>query len=193
MKIGDMGKKINYIDISLIERIKQSIDIIDVAKWYLTIDRYGKAICPFHLDKNPSLHFKKNLYHCFGCGVGGDVIDFVRKMESVSFIEAVRALSQIVGIDIYYKEANHGNYQKTKAYINWLEWLEDRFKELENAIYDMKRFEIKCLLPKEERTSKDYLQEQLLEQDLDNLDGLVKKRQSVFEHIKNEVRRRKEI
>ena len=188
MKIGDMGKKTNNIDVSLIERIKQSVDIIDVAKRYLNIDRYGKAVCPFHPDKNPSLHFKKNLYHCFGCGAGGDVIDFVRRIESVSFIEAVRTLSQIVGIDITYNGANRENYQKVKTYINWLNWLEDQYKELENAIYDLKRLEIKCLPPKEKRTSKDYLLEQLLEQDLDILGDLVKKRHATFEDIKRRIR-----
>lgn len=55
--------------------------------------RNGKAICPFHNDHHPSMHITKNLFHCFACNEGGDSIDFVMKLENLTFRQAVDKLS----------------------------------------------------------------------------------------------------
>lgn len=53
----------------------------------------GMALCPFHNEKTPSMDIRKNFYHCYGCGQTGDVIDFVRKLEGLTFPEAIRRLT----------------------------------------------------------------------------------------------------
>lgn len=54
--------------------------------------RHGSGLCPFHSEKTPSFHIKKNRYKCFGCGVYGDSISFYMKMNNCNFIQAVKAL-----------------------------------------------------------------------------------------------------
>jgi DNA primase len=69
-----------------------------------------KGICPFHDEKSPSLSVSpaRNLFHCFGCGVGGDVIRFVERIEHLSFTEAVENLAARVGIQLRYAEGSTG-------------------------------------------------------------------------------------
>ena len=65
-----------------------------------------KGLCPFHEEKSPSFHLTpaRSLYHCFGCGVGGDTIDFVMRIEHLSFAEAVERLAQRAGIELRYEQ-----------------------------------------------------------------------------------------
>jgi len=69
-----------------------------------------KGICPFHDEKSPSLSVTpaRNLFHCFGCGAGGDVIRFVERIEHLSFTEAVERLAGQVGIQLRYTEGGPG-------------------------------------------------------------------------------------
>lgn len=89
----------------IIEEIKARCDIANVIGDYIKIQPSGqnyKALCPFHVEKTPSFHIStaKQVYKCFGCGEGGDVINFVMKMENLDFIDAVRMLANRCGIDI---------------------------------------------------------------------------------------------
>jgi len=82
------------IDPSSIEALKQSIDIVDVIGNYLELKKAGanyKCNCPFHGEKTPSFNVnpQRQIYHCFGCGVGGDAIKFVMEYEKLSFPEAI--------------------------------------------------------------------------------------------------------
>ena len=63
-----------------------------------------KGLCPFHEEKSPSLSVSpaRGLFHCFGCGVGGDVIRFIERIDHVSFSEAVERLAAEVGIELHY-------------------------------------------------------------------------------------------
>ncbi len=84
-------------------RIKEAADIVEVASRYTTLKkagRYYRGLCPFHQEKTPSFYVdpEKKLYHCFGCGAGGDVIKLVMEMEGVSFMEALRSLARQYGI-----------------------------------------------------------------------------------------------
>ncbi len=89
-----------------IDLIKQRLDIIDVASDYLKLTKAGsnhKALCPFHTEKTPSfiINPERQTWHCFGaCGVGGDVIELVIKIEKINFSEALKILAQRAGVQL---------------------------------------------------------------------------------------------
>jgi DNA primase len=88
------------------EIVKQQADIVCVVGDYVKLKKAGaqnySGLCPFHDEKTPSfsVHATRQFYHCFGCGVSGDVFSFVQKIENVTFSEAVRAVAQKLGIAI---------------------------------------------------------------------------------------------
>jgi len=93
------------IPIETVRRIQESIDIVDVVSHYLTLRKSGQnyvGLCPFHHEKTPSFVVSqtKQLFHCFGCGAGGDVFGFLMKADSLNFPEAVRDLGERTGISI---------------------------------------------------------------------------------------------
>ena len=86
-----------------IERIRERVDIVELISSYLPLKRSGgnyQGLCPFHGEKSPSFNVNpaRQIFHCFGCGVGGNSVSFVMKMEGLSFLEAVRRLGSRVGI-----------------------------------------------------------------------------------------------
>ena len=89
-----------------IDLIKQRLDIIDIASDYLKLTKAGsnhKALCPFHTEKTPSfiINPERQTWHCFGaCGVGGDVIELVIKIEKINFSEALKILAQRAGVQL---------------------------------------------------------------------------------------------
>jgi len=90
---------------SVTEQIKDRIDLVDFIGRYVQLSRNGKGykgLCPFHDDKNPSLTVdpENKRWHCFGCGAGGDVFNFLQKIEHIDFQEALRRLSEETGIKI---------------------------------------------------------------------------------------------
>jgi DNA primase len=90
---------------SFAERVKQQADIVRVIGEYVRLKKSGQnftGLCPFHAEKSPSfaVHPTKQIYHCFGCGVGGDVFKFVMEMEKVVFPEAIRVVAEKCGIAI---------------------------------------------------------------------------------------------
>lgn len=85
--------------------LKAKINIVDILRGYLSLDRKGNnfwACCPFHHEKTPSFSINEpdQYYHCFGCGVSGDVIKFVKEIENVEFYDAVRLLADKVGMQM---------------------------------------------------------------------------------------------
>jgi len=89
----------------IFEEILHANDIVDVISSYVTVKRRGKsflALCPFHPDKNPSMHISQDrqVYHCFSCKAGGNVITFVREFEKITPMEAVEKLAQRIGINL---------------------------------------------------------------------------------------------
>jgi DNA primase len=96
-----MGK----IPQTVIDRILDRIDIVQIVSEYVQLKKTGrnfKACCPFHNEKTPSFVVSpdKQIYHCFGCGEGGNLISFVMKQEGTDFPETVRQLAARAGVDI---------------------------------------------------------------------------------------------
>jgi len=92
----------------LIEEIKAQIDIVEFISDYVPLKKSGqnyKGLCPFHSEKTPSFMASqtKQIFHCFGCGAGGDVFGFVMKHENLSFGEAVRYIAKKAGIKTDFK------------------------------------------------------------------------------------------
>ncbi|HJY87391.1 MAG TPA: DNA primase [Candidatus Acidoferrales bacterium] len=90
---------------SFADRVKQQADIVRVIGEYVRLKKSGQnftGLCPFHTEKTPSfaVHPVKQIYHCFGCGVGGDVFKFIMAVEKLSFPEAVRAVAEKCGIPV---------------------------------------------------------------------------------------------
>lgn len=90
-------------DDSLISRIQQANDIVEVISEYLSLDKRGKeyvGLCPFHSDHRPSMYVSpaKQIFKCFACGAGGDVLKFVQMKEGLSFTQSVERLAQRAGI-----------------------------------------------------------------------------------------------
>ncbi|MFN0158068.1 MAG: DNA primase [Bacteroidota bacterium] len=86
-----------------IDEVRTAANIVDVISGYVRLKKRGKSylgLCPFHQEKTPSftVSAEKQMYHCFGCGKGGNVFTFVMELEKVSFIEAVRTLAEKAGI-----------------------------------------------------------------------------------------------
>ena len=88
---------------SFADRVKQQADIVRVVGEYVRLKKSGQnftGLCPFHSEKTPSfaVHPVKQIYHCFGCGAGGDVFKFVMEMDKCDFPEAVRTVAEKCGI-----------------------------------------------------------------------------------------------
>jgi DNA primase len=88
-----------------LERLKQSADIVEVVSAHTDLRRQGArwvGLCPFHDERTPSFSVdaQEKLYHCFGCGVGGDVIKFVEEKEGLGFAEAVELLADRYGVEL---------------------------------------------------------------------------------------------
>lgn len=94
-----------YYPEELVEEIRERNDIVEVIGTYVKLQKKGSSyfgLCPFHNEKSPSFSVSpgKQMYYCFGCGEGGNVISFVMKYENYSFIEAVQMLASRAGIEL---------------------------------------------------------------------------------------------
>ena len=100
-----------FFEESLIDEIKSANDIADIIGEYVTLKRTGtsyKGLCPFHKEKTPSFSVSadKQIFHCFGCGVGGDVIKFLTLAENIEFFEAVKILADRAKIELPQDDSN---------------------------------------------------------------------------------------
>jgi len=97
-----------YIPEEKIIEVEQATDIVDIISETVILKKVGAnyiGLCPFHSEKTPSFTVspEKKIFHCFGCGIGGTVFNFIMKYNGIAFPEAVRMLSSKLGIDIAYK------------------------------------------------------------------------------------------
>lgn len=109
------------IDNASIESLKNSIDIIDVVGSFIELRKAGanyKANCPFHGEKTPSFVVSpsKQIYHCFGCGVGGDSIKFLMELEKLSYPEAIEKLASMHNFSLTYTKGS-SDYSDAKRVL----------------------------------------------------------------------------
>jgi DNA primase len=109
------------IDNASIESLKNSIDIIDVVGSFVELRKAGanyKANCPFHGEKTPSFVVSpsKQIYHCFGCGVGGDSIKFLMELEKLSYPEAIEKLASMFNFSLTYTKGS-SDYSDSKRVL----------------------------------------------------------------------------
>lgn len=95
---------VRYSD-ELIDEIKNNNDIVDVISQYVVLKRSGRnyfGLCPFHKEKSPSFSVSpdKQIFHCFGCGVGGNVFHFISKLENINFRESIEMLAERANIPL---------------------------------------------------------------------------------------------
>ena len=95
----------------IIDDVRQSNDIVDVISQYVRLKRSGRnyfGLCPFHNEKSPSFSVspEKQIFHCFGCGIGGNVFTFLTKIEGINFVEAVQLLAERANIQLPTLENN---------------------------------------------------------------------------------------
>lgn len=117
-----------------IEGLKQVIDIIDVLGHYLEFKKVGSnftACCPFHDEKTPSfiVNRTKGLYHCYGCGVGGDCIKFVMEYEKLSFVEAVEKIADICNFELNYEKNSSFKKDNAKVLESMVKFYQKRLNE----------------------------------------------------------------
>lgn len=148
---------IRYSD-EIIDEVRQSNDIVDIISQYVRLKRSGRnyfGLCPFHNEKSPSFSVSpdKQIFHCFGCGVGGNVFSFLTKIEGINFIEAVQMLAE-----------------KSNMQLPTLEGGGDSFKEeLKAKVYKVNQFATdyyhKRLYQSEAKIAQEYVKNRKLSQE----------------------------
>jgi DNA primase len=106
----------------IIDQVRQAADIVDIASQYTTLRRRGRkhvGLCPFHSEKDPSftVDSEKQLFHCFGCGVGGDVFTLVMEKENLTFPEALNHLAERFHIPLPQKTKLSPELQKLEEKV----------------------------------------------------------------------------
>ena len=131
---------------NIIDEVRDRTDIVEVVSKFVSIKKVGKnfkGLCPFHSEKTPSftVSSEKRIYHCFGCGAGGNVFKFVMEVQNISFVDAVRQFAESAGVLI--PQANKGNlndpkYQEREALKKANElatnYFQSLFKESEKGL-----------------------------------------------------------
>ena len=97
-----------------INRINDTADIVDVVSKYVDLKKRGRnffGLCPFHNEKTPSFSVApdKGIYHCFGCGNGGNALNFIMEYEKISFVDAIQELGGQFGIEVEFSGDNKSN------------------------------------------------------------------------------------
>jgi len=131
------------IEQSSIESLKNSLDIVDVIGSFIELKKAGanyKANCPFHGEKTPSFVVSptKQIYHCFGCGVGGDSIKFLMELEKLNYPEAIEKLASIYNFSLSYTKGQSDYGELTRVLKEVQKWYVknlDLNQESKNYLY----------------------------------------------------------
>lgn len=123
-----------YISEETINQIRERADVVDVIGEYVNLKASGnnfKGLCPFHTEKTPSfiVNPQKGIFHCFGCGVGGNVFNFLMKFKGVSFPDAVRLLGMKVGIRVETSGRSEIHRSKTEGIFTMNKHCVELFKK----------------------------------------------------------------
>lgn len=159
----------------ILEEIKSKVDIVDFIAEYINLTKTGqnyRALCPFHSEKTPSFFISpsKQIFHCFGCGKGGDVVSFLIEYEKISFPEALSILASKAGIEFQIKSESSVSKDKiykiyeiaSKFYSIKLEESDRAQRYLKNRGIDTKSMEIFMIgyAPSEKNLLYNYLQKE---------------------------------
>src|SRR5690625_2020753 len=113
----------------IIENIRQENDIVDVIEEYVQLKKQGRnyfGLCPFHEEKTPSFSVVKDkqIFHCFGCGKGGNVITFIEEIEQITFVEAVHFLAKRIDYNLPTIHSRQTSYSKEQMELfSAYDWL----------------------------------------------------------------------
>jgi len=170
-----------FLEESLIDEIKSANDIVDIVGEYVTLKRTGtsyKGLCPFHKEKTPSFSVSadKQIFHCFGCGVGGDVIKFLMQAENIDFYEAIETLASRASITLP-KEENNIDFAKLKHKERLFEVNLETAKYFRNNLYSP-----------EAKAAQDYINKRHLDNETVNKFGLgfaFGLKNDLFNHLKS--------
>jgi DNA primase len=115
------------IDKASEENLKNSIDIVDIISNYIEIRKAGanfKANCPFHGENTPSFVISpsKQIYHCFGCGVGGDAIQFVKEYEKLNYPEALEKIASMMNFSLAYTKGSSDHNETRRVLEQVQDW-----------------------------------------------------------------------
>src|SRR3989344_262001 len=118
----------------IVDQIKERVDIVDLISSYLKLQKSGinyKARCPFHNEKSASFFVspERQIWHCFGCGLGGDAFGFVKQIEGVEFPEALRILAVRAGVKLERQSPEYQEFQSAKTKLYEISELAMRFFE----------------------------------------------------------------
>ena len=145
------------------EDIKSRIDIVDLISEYMPLTQAGsnfRGLCPFHREKTPSFMVSpdKQIFHCFGCSASGDIFEFIKKIESVEFPEALRVLADKANVKIDYNYNPDLSNKKTRIL--------DILKESVDYYHD------KLFQSDDAKIARDYLAKREIEKETSDLFGL---------------------
>ncbi|MFV9972998.1 MAG: DNA primase [Francisella endosymbiont of Hyalomma asiaticum] len=120
-----MAKKVSN---TFIKELLATANIVDVVSRYVNLKKTGKnykGCCPFHNEKTPSffVNLEKKIYHCFGCQTSGDSLTFIKKINNLEFIEAVKNLAEIVGKPVEYENYSQEDIKKEQLYNKCISFL----------------------------------------------------------------------
>lgn len=135
----------------IVDDVRQASDIVDVISQYVPLKKAGsnfKGLCPFHQEKSPSfmVHPGKQIFHCFGCGAGGDVFSFLMKHDNMNFPEALAALAEKANIRLPERSARRDGGRTDET---------EKFYELHTLARDY--YHAKLLDPAAGRIAREYL------------------------------------
>ena len=142
-----------------IERLRDTVSLVDVVQDYLQLRRAGRnwvGLCPFHAEKSGSFNVREETkrYRCFGCGASGDVFTFVQEMEHVDFVGSIEHLANKVGMQLTYTNAGQGKDRQRRK----------RLVEVMNSAVDW--YHDRLLTAPDARAARDYLRERGLAGDV---------------------------
>lgn len=139
-----VGEKMALIKQEKLNEVLEKANIVDIIGNYVPLQKKGSdyvGICPFHDDHSPSMHVstKLNIFKCFVCNTGGNVFSFVSKFDNISFIEAVKKVSELAGVDLEIK----GTFKTERRFKEEYELMELSSKYYQNYLNTKEGLEAK--------------------------------------------------